>query len=124
MMCETSSGSTSRGEALPVDPSRRGAALQRYCRLLLIFRDKGIRFRSHMGVRWFVLKAILLAASVAMAVEEDAVVRAAGLIVLGYVLGTIAAGIRGYVAVRKVWVLQQQVLDWPQIEACAREPDL
>ncbi len=75
-----------------------------------------------MGARWLVVKAILLAVSLAIASTEDAVVRAVGFVILGFLLGTTTAGIRSYVVTKRYWVCQRELLDWPKVEASMNEP--
>ncbi len=98
-------------------------SMQKYCQLLLVFRNEGIRFRTFMSARWFIVKAVLLAVSLAIVSTEDAVVRTVGLVVLGFVLGTTTASIRSYVVTKRYWVCQRELLDWPKVEACMKQPN-
>ena len=95
---------------------------QSRCRLLLQFRDKGVRFRTFMGVRWFVMKAMMVFVSVVMVSLEDPVAHTVGWVILGFALGMIVAGIRSYIVARRVWTVQKEFLDWQKIEACAKGP--
>ncbi len=95
--------------------------IRKRCRLLLTFREGGIRFRTFVGARWLIMKAIILVAALVLISSEDATGRAAGLVGSGYAVGTIAAGVRSYVVAKKLWPLQQELLDWHKVETRAKE---
>ncbi len=94
---------------------------KRYYRLLLKFRDEGIRFRPFMGRRWFAVKGLVLVASVAFISIDDPITRGVGLVLLGFASGTIAVDVRSYVTTKRYWPCQREVLNWDKIEALSKE---
>jgi hypothetical protein len=73
-----------------------------------------------MGRRWFFSKVMLVAAALVLLLQGGQTFRMAGLVVTGYFLGVIAANVRSYVAVKKKWELQRELIDWDKVEEIAK----
>ena len=83
-----------------------------YCKLMINFKLNGIRVSSYMGTKWFVLKFIILFASVWMVLHEDKIANIAGYILFGYFLGMVLANIRSLILSKNRWELHKKFLDW------------
>jgi len=80
------------------------------------FKNEGIRFNSYMGIRWFVGKGMLVILALIVLQSKEQKVRTVGFIILGYLLGMIAANIRSFVVVKKGWKIQSELIDWHKVE--------
>lgn len=86
-----------------------------HCRLLMKFKNDGIRVSTYMGRRWFVSKGILVIVALMMLFHGEETSRMAGFIVLGYLLGVVVANVRSYLVVKKKWELQRELIDWNKV---------
>ena len=87
-----------------------------HCGLLMKFKNDGIQFSTYMGRRWFVSKGILVIVALVMLFRVEDTSRMAGFIVLGYLLGVIGANVRSYLAAKKKWEIQRELIDWDKVE--------
>ena len=87
-----------------------------HCEKLMKFKNEGVRFNSYMGIRWFAAKGMLAILALIVMLNKEQEVRIVGFIILGYLLGTIAANIRSYVVVKKSWEIQSELIDWHRVE--------
>ena len=86
-----------------------------YCRLLLGFKDDGVRYRSYFGLRWLILKLLLAATALLMLLAPYKDLRPVALLLLGYLVGVVSSGLKSYIVTKKRWELQRQFMDWEKI---------
>jgi len=94
--------------------------MKKHCGLLMKFKNDGMKISTYMGRRWFVLKVILIIATVLMLWTNKAATRIVGFILVGYLLGVIVANVRSYLVVKKKWELQKELIDWDKVEEIAK----
>ena len=90
---------------------------KKHSKLLMKFKNDGVRFSSFMGARWIVLKVLLIIVSLVMLSSEEIALQSAGFIVVGYLLGVIAHDTRRYFVTRKNWSFQKDIINWRKVEA-------
>lgn len=90
---------------------------KRHCELLMVFKNKGFGLSSYMGIRWFILKVVLIILVSAMMLSEDRVLQIAGFIIAGYLIGIIGASLRSYIVAKRNWAFQKELIDWDKVEA-------
>ena len=95
--------------------------IEKYCALLVHFKNNGISFSSYMGVRWLISKVVILTVGILMAISKERAANMAGYILLGYLLGVVSANIRSFVISKKTWIFQKEVIDWGKIEGILKQ---
>ena len=94
-----------------------------YCRLLLRFKNEGVQYKTYFGARWLVVKILLAAVALLMLLGPYKNLRPLALIFLGYLVGVVSAGVKGYLITKKRWQLGRQFIDWGKIDNCLDERD-
>ncbi|HEG43210.1 MAG TPA: hypothetical protein ENH94_04080 [Phycisphaerales bacterium] len=87
-----------------------------YCKLLMDLKSGDFGFWTYMGKRWFIFKLLILVGAGFMIFDEDGYINICGYFLLGYLLGVVPAGIRSFIASKKMWQFQKEFLDWEKVE--------
>ncbi len=90
---------------------------KKHCQVLVDFRDHGVRFGQYVGVRWVASKVLVAAIALVMVFWDEQVVRCAGFLLLGYLVGALAVTCRTWIITAGIWQVQKEFIDWEKVEA-------
>ena len=94
-----------------------------YCRLMLLFKNEGVQRKTYFGRRWLVMKLLLAAVALAILLGPYKEFRPFALVLLGYWIGVVSAGVKSYLITKKRWQIGQQFVDWEKLDNYLNERD-
>jgi len=94
-----------------------------YCQLLLRFKNEGVQYKTYFGARWLAMKILLAAVALLMLLGPYEDLRPVALVFLGYLVGVVSTGVKGYLITKKRWQIGQQFTDWGKLDNYLDERD-